>query len=134
MVEPRDPPDRPAFDTSELMQKLQAKRRARDMSLRDVADVTGVSVPTLSRVLRGHVPDRENLLRLAGWVGMSIAPAADQHARRDDRVHSPDADTVEAVELHLRADRNLRGEDAEALAALFKIAYDRLRDRSEGEL
>jgi hypothetical protein len=41
-------------------------------------------------------------------------------------VHAPDASTVEAVELHLRADKNLSRDDAEALSEMFRLAYDAL--------
>ncbi len=48
-------------------------------------------------------------------------------------IHAPDAGTVQAVELHLRADKGLSGEDAEALADLFRIAYERFRIPREGD-
>lgn len=130
MVDPRDEGSRDVFDPDELVRRLEAKRRGK--SLRDVSEETGVSVPTLSRVLRGHVPERENLLRLTRWVGMTIGPATAGQAR-NRAAHARDVGTVEAVELHLRADKNLKGADAEALANLFKIAYDRLRVRRDGE-
>ena len=97
---------------------------------RQVSEQTGVSVPTVSRVLRGHVPERENLLRLANWVDMPIG-AATTTRTRNHLVHAPDVGTVQAVELHLRADKDLKGEDADALADLFRIAYERLRARDE---
>jgi hypothetical protein len=37
-------------------------------------------------------------------------------------VHGDDAGTVEAVELHLRADKNLKPDDAETLVQLVKTA------------
>jgi hypothetical protein len=51
----------------------------------------------------------------------------------EDPIHPPTVDTIEAVELHLRADKNLSGEDAEALANLFRIAYDRFRIPRAGD-
>jgi len=132
MLDPNDLPGRGVFDPQELARQVAVKRRSQNLTLRQVAQQTGVSVPTLSRVERGdHLPDRENLLRLANWVGMRLNPSAQQ--RRNRAVHRLDADTVEAVELHLRADRNLDGDDAAALTELFKIAYDRLRKRADDE-
>jgi transcriptional regulator with XRE-family HTH domain len=120
-------------DPQELGRQVAAKRRSRHLTLRQVAEQTGVSIPTLSRVERGdHLPELENLLRLARWVGLRLDPAT-QRRIRNRVVHRPDADTVEAVELHLRADRNLSGEDADALTNLFRIAYERLRVRGDGE-
>jgi transcriptional regulator with XRE-family HTH domain len=132
MLDPQDLPGQGLFDPEELGRQVAAKRRSQNLTLRQVAEQTGVSVPTLSRVERGdHLPDRQNLLRLANWVGMRLNPTAQQ--RRNRAVHRHDADTVEAVELHLRADRNLDGDDAAALTELFKIAYDRLRRRTDDE-
>jgi transcriptional regulator with XRE-family HTH domain len=116
------------LDAKNLQERLVAKRRDERLSLRQVADATGVSVPTVSRVLRGHLPERENLLRLARWVDMPIGETTATR-NRNHLVHAAEVSTVQAVELHLRADKDLNGEDAEALADLFKIAYERLRIR-----
>jgi transcriptional regulator with XRE-family HTH domain len=120
------------LDAKNLRERLLTKRRSEHLSLRDVADQTGVSVPTVSRVLRGHVPERENLLRLARWVDMPIGSVT-QTGQQAQTVHAADADTVQAVELHLRADKDLTGENAEALADLFRIAYERFRIPRDGD-
>ncbi len=36
--------------------------------LRDVAKQTGVSAPTLSRILRGHPPDLTTFMKLMRWI------------------------------------------------------------------
>ena len=120
------------LDAKNLRERLLTKRRSEHLSLRDVADQTGVSVPTVSRVLRGHVPERENLLRLARWVDMPIGSVT-QTGQQAQTLHAADADTVQAVELHLRADKDLTGENAEALADLFRIAYERFRIPRDGD-
>jgi transcriptional regulator with XRE-family HTH domain len=129
MPGPNDPPVLGLFDPSDLARQVAAKRRGEGLTLRQVAELTGVSMPTLSRVERGgHVPDRENLLKLARWVGLRLDPATSGQ-RHGPAVHAPNAGTVEAVELHLRADRALSGDDAQALTDLFRIAYERLKAR-----
>ena len=120
----------PFLDPADLARRVVAKRRADGLTLREAAEQIGVSVPTLSRVERGdHSPDRENLLRLARWVGLRIDPVVHTRRVRNAVVHGQGASTVEAVELHLRADRNLADEDAEALTEMFRIAYERLATR-----
>lgn len=67
-----------------------------------------------------HLPERENLLLIARWAGVRIDPVLhpdDARQLRNQIVHSPTASTVEAVEMHLRADKNLSRPDAEAHAA-----------------
>ena len=116
------------IDAIELGHRVRAKRRSKKLSLREAAEELGVSAPTISRVERGHLPERESLLRLARWAGVRIDPVLHETARRvrNTVVHSPDASTVEAVELHLRADKNLNRDDAEALSEMFRLAYDAL--------
>jgi transcriptional regulator with XRE-family HTH domain len=137
-----DPADGPKtenlIDAIELAKRVRAKRRSKKLSIREAAEVVGVSAPTISRVERGHVPERETLLRLARWAGVRIDPVLHENARRVRNivVHGPDASTLEAVELHLRADKNLSRDDAEALSEMFRLAYDALsakQARSKGK-
>jgi transcriptional regulator with XRE-family HTH domain len=116
------------IDPVELGDRLRARRHSEGLSIREVAQQIGVSAPTLSRVERGHhLPERENLLRIARWAGVRIDPSLhpdDARKLRNQLVHAPDASTIEAVEMHLRADKNLSRDDAEALSELFRAAYD----------
>jgi transcriptional regulator with XRE-family HTH domain len=123
------------IDPVELGDRIRAKRRAKRLSIRQAAEQTGVSAPTLSRVERGaHLPERENLLRLARWAGIRIDPDVHGGTRARNRaVHDPGASTLEAVELHLRADKNLKREDAEALTEMFRVAYEHLAGTRKGK-
>lgn len=58
---------------AELAGALAARRRERGLSLRDVAEETGVSFNTLSRIERGRAPDLRNYLRVAAWLGPAPA-------------------------------------------------------------
>jgi transcriptional regulator with XRE-family HTH domain len=127
--ESADPGER-LIDPVELGDRLRAKRRSQKLSIRQAADETGVSAPTLSRVERGHLPDSENLLRLARWAGLRIDPAT-ARAARNRAVHDPSASTLEAIELHLRADKDLTRDDAEALTEMFRVAYEHLADKKK---
>jgi len=123
------------IDPVELGDRIRAKRLSKGLSIRQAAEETGVSAPTLSRVERGaHLPERENLLKLARWAGIRIDPDVHTGARARNRaIHDPSASTLEAVELHLRADKNLKREDADALTEMFRVAYQHLAGRQKGE-
>jgi transcriptional regulator with XRE-family HTH domain len=111
------------IDASELATRVRARRRERGVSLRAAAVEIGVSAATLSRVERGdYLPDRDNLFRLLGWVG---APATEPTGPAEP--HPPGAATMEAIELHLRADKDLTPDDAETIAQMVRLAYERLR-------
>jgi transcriptional regulator with XRE-family HTH domain len=125
---PDGPQPKTLIDAVDLGDRVRAKRRSKKLSIREAAEEVGVSAPTISRVERGHLPERENLLRLARWAEVQIDPVLHDSAQeaRNAAVHGPAASTVEAVELHLRADKNLSRGDAEALSEMFRLAYDAL--------
>ena len=128
MSEASDQTRAPIVDPAELAKRVRAKREAEKLSLREVGEELGMSAATLSRVESGkHLPERDRLLRLADWAGMPLGSAA--RGARNRQVHGVDASTVEAVELHLRADKNLDPDDAEVLVQMVKIAYDRMSQR-----
>jgi transcriptional regulator with XRE-family HTH domain len=115
------------IDATELATRVRARRRELKISLRAAAAEVGVSAATLSRVERGdYLPDRDNLFRLLRWVG---APVAEPSGPAEP--HPPGAATMEAIELHLRADKDLTPADAETIAQMVRLAYERLR-RAEG--
>lgn len=114
------------IDASELATRVKARRRELGISLRAAAAEVGVSAATLSRVERGdYLPDRDNLFRLLRWVG---APVVEPSGPAEP--HPPGAATMEAIELHLRADKDLTAADADTIAQMVRLAYERLR-RSE---
>ena len=115
-------------NTVELGRSIRRKREEMGLSLRDVADETGVSASTLSRIENGTgKPDADNIARLTAWLNVPverIMSGRDQ-AGDEDRavVYFPQESTPEIVEAHLRADRNLTPETAKALSELFRVAY-----------
>src|SRR5712692_12035006 len=115
-------------NTAELGNAVRRRREERGLSLRDVADQTGVSASTLSRIENGTgKPDADNISRLASWLDMPIERVM-HHGQRSPSdpkpvVYYPHESTPEIVEAHLRADRHLTTETARALSELFRVAY-----------
>ena len=115
-------------NTSELGDAMRRRREQQGMSLRDVAEETGVSASTLSRIENGTgKPDADNIARLAAWLDMPIERLMHHGPRSaaDPKpvVYYPHESTPEIVEAHLRADRHLTPETAKALSELFRVAY-----------
>jgi plasmid maintenance system antidote protein VapI len=99
-----------------------------ELSLRDVADQTSVSASTLSRIENGTgKPDADNIARLTNWLDVPLERilSSGGHDRNAAKavVYYPHESTPEIVEAHLRADRNLTAETADALSELFRVAY-----------
>ena len=113
------------INTVELGRAIKRHREELKLSLRDVADQTGVSASTLSRIENGTGrPDADNIARLSQWLDMPV----DRIMRHSEEsvepvVYYPHEATPEIVEAHLRADRKLSPETAEALSELFRVAY-----------
>ena len=113
-------------NTIELGRAIKRRREETGQSLRDVADVTGVSASTLSRIENGTgKPDADNIARLTGWLDMPIDRVMNKAAVSDVEpvIYYPHEATPEIVEAHLRADKNLTPETANALSELFRVAY-----------
>ncbi|HUY08335.1 MAG TPA: helix-turn-helix transcriptional regulator [Candidatus Dormibacteraeota bacterium] len=103
-------------ETTSLGAALRSRRRERYLSLRDVADQTGVSLNTLSRVERGHLPDLRNFHLITGWLEMPaehfLTPTA--------------ATTVDVIARHLRADQRLPQGGAAKIAEVVEDMYRQL--------
>jgi transcriptional regulator with XRE-family HTH domain len=115
-------------NTDELGNAVRRRREQQNLSLRDVADETGVSASTLSRIENGTgKPDADNIARLAAWLDMPIERVLHhgQRSASDPKpvVYYPHESTPEIVEAHLRADKHLTPETAKALSELFRVAY-----------
>ncbi len=115
------------ISTIELGRAIKRRREELGLSLRDVADKTEVSASTLSRIENGTgKPDADNIARLTRWLDMPIDRVMRKQGTEqtvDPVVYYPHEATPEIVEAHLRADKNLSPETANALSELFRVAY-----------
>jgi len=116
-------------DVVALGERLKRVRRTRQVTLKDVAVQTDLSIATLSRVERGEAKsiDSPTLLALAKWIG-AVAHEFLERPEMDDAGTAPRT-TPDVVELHLRADPKLDKRTALALARMFRAAYDALADQ-----
>jgi transcriptional regulator with XRE-family HTH domain len=106
--------------TPQLGDTLKAERRSRRLSLRDVSDETGVSVNTLSRVERGHLPDLKNYQRLVDWLGVP----ADTFLETAQSENA--SGTLDLVARTFRSDRGLTPDAVEKLTAMVQEMYNNL--------
>lgn len=113
-------------NVAELGKYLKRTRIAEHLSLRAVAKATQVSASTLSRIENGSgVPDADTLARLARWLNIPLERIVETRGEdpHEPVVYYPQESTPDIVEAHLRADKNLNPETANALAELFRVAY-----------
>ncbi len=102
----------------ELGAMLKARRRSKRLTLRDLSDEIDVSLNTLSRVERGHLPDLKNFQRIVDWLDIPaerfLEPAGDE------------VTTPEKIARHLRSDERLTREGAAQIAQLVEEMYHNL--------
>src|SRR3979409_177695 len=127
---------RALVNTEELGRAVRRRRDELGLSLRDVADKTGVSASTLSRIENGTgKPDADNIARLTSWLDVPMERIlGGRHLESEvsqAAFYYPQEPTPEIVEAHLRADRNLTPETAAALSELFRVAYTQFSRSSQ---
>ena len=129
-------PAKALVNTEELGRAVKRRREELGLSLRDVADKTSVSASTLSRIENGTgKPDADNIARLTAWLEVPVERILSARPAQDDSpeavVYYPHEPVPQIVEAHLRADRNLTPETADALSEMFRVAYIQLSRNSE---
>lgn len=121
------------MDTRRLYGALDAERRARGLSWRQLADQAGVSPSLLSRMGNGNRPDLDGFIALVQWLG---SPAEDFMVPAHGQ---PDAAAEPALEaqfaLLLRAREDLSEPDKEYLLEIVEATMRRIKAvrRAQGE-
>ncbi|MDZ8104890.1 MAG: helix-turn-helix transcriptional regulator [Nostoc sp. DedQUE12a] len=112
------------LDTHLLAAMVKTKRGRK--GLRDTAkEIGNISSSTLSRVENGKMPDMETFLLLCNWLQVS---PAELFKKTEESEVSSGSNTLETIEIQLRASKKLDPAVANALAELVKAAY---RDNSQ---
>lgn len=111
--------DKPTFDFRSFYKALVATVVARGANWKQVSEATGVSQSTLSRMARDRQPDAESLTALSAWSGLNPVDFARGPRGRPE--------PMALVGKLLREDPNLDRQSAEALEAMLRAAYERLR-------
>lgn len=113
----------PGVDVNVLYAALDAARKERSLSWRQLAKELEVSPSTLSRIANGLKPDLSAFARMTTWLRM---PAESFYIGADQElVEEPEL--VAALAPLLRARRDLKEEDVAYLEQLIGAAVHRFR-------
>ena len=116
------------FDVTALHAAMDAQRRSRRLTWKDVATESGVSASTLTRLSQGRQPDVNSLAALTAWLGMS----ADQFMRSGPVAQFGAPSPLAQISSIIHRDPHLNPEGIAALEEMIKATYARLRtDRDE---
>jgi transcriptional regulator with XRE-family HTH domain len=109
------------FDGDAFFRALASTVTARSKTWKQVALETGVSASTLARMAQGRRPDAPSLAALSAWAGLNPS----------DFVNAPykaiRPEPIAQISSLLRADPSLDRKSAEAMEAIVRTAYERLR-------
>lgn len=115
-------PTKYQFDSEGFFRAVEATARARKLLWKDVAEQTGVSTSTLSRMAQGRGPDAPSLVCLAKWAGLEPTEFLSGEHSKQAMPREP----LALLTTALKKDPRLTSEAAQALEAIFATAYDRL--------
>ena len=102
---------------------LDSVRVARGLTWKNVADQSGVSASTLTRLSQGKRPDVDSLSALIRWSGLT---ADDYMPPAPSTVPSEPLAEITSV---VYGDRSLSTGDRDAMIDIIRATYIRLRDR-----
>lgn len=114
---------RAEFDSAGFYRALDAVRAARSLNWKLVAEQSGVSASTLTRLAQGRRPDVDSLAALVAWAGLSadhFVAAAEPIAPREP---------LGQIASFLRSDPRLTDEGRDAMMQIIAAAYGRLTVR-----
>ena len=110
------------FNGDNFYKALETTVSIRSKTWKEVSKETGVSASTLTRMAQGRRPDAASLAALSAWAGINPA----------DFVNAPyvqgvRAEPIAQISTLLRNDPGLDAEAAEALDAILRSAYEKLK-------
>ena len=124
------------IDLDQLAEHIHWKMEQEGLSVREAATASRVSPATMSRILRKGKkrpqPDTGTLVQILNWVKVPIEkiiepPAPPKKTRSDTK-------TLEVIEVHLRADKNLSPEAAKVITQMVRAAYKQFSKHPRGPL
>ncbi len=112
------------LDVEALYAALDAQRKSKKLSWRQLAAQVDTSPSTLTRMARGKRPDVDSFAALVEWLGVS----ADQFLRpAQPSPTKKKAEPMAMISTYLRASKDLDKKSIEALEDIIRAAYRSLK-------
>jgi transcriptional regulator with XRE-family HTH domain len=115
--------------TSPLGEFIRRQRELQELSMRQLADLVGISNPYLSQIERGlREPSEKVVEAIAENLHLSADVLFEQGGRDDE---AADTGGEPAVVAAIRADPKLTGRERQALLEIYNAFVDRRRSRPD---
>lgn len=106
---------------------LDAARTARQLNWKQVAEQSGVSASTLTRMAQGKRPDVDSLAALVQWSGLSADPFV------ASGVSAMNPEPLSQITSLLYSDDSLSNDSRETMIEMITAAYARSRRSNQQE-
>ena len=113
--------DEKGFDGDAYFRALKTVVESRNVPWKQVSLETGVSASTLARMAQGRRPDAASLASLSAWAGLNPSHFVAGYGPNRQ------GEAMGHIASLLRSDPNLDSQSAEAMEAIVRAAYERLR-------
>ena len=110
------------FDVEAFYDALDEIRKNEKLTWKKVADKSGVSASTLTRMAQGKRPDVDGMAALAAWSNLNVDNYIVGHHQEKMAQSS-----IEEVAALFRADPTLDSNAAAAIEAIVRAAHEKLR-------
>jgi transcriptional regulator with XRE-family HTH domain len=107
------------FDAEGFFNALDDVRTSRELTWKQIADESGVSASTLTRMAQGRRPDVDSLAALLKWSGLS----ADDFIVDGDDCETEPVSPLASIAAQFRRDKKLSPEGKKAIEATLKAMY-----------
>lgn len=110
-----------SFDSEKFYGALDAERLVRGLTWKQVAEGSGVSASTLTRMAQGKRPDVDGLAALLNWAGLDS----------DSFLNAPDGegpDSLTQMTMLLRGDQRISKENKVMLEGILRAVYGSVID------
>lgn len=108
-----------------LYSALDTRRVSRKMTWKQISDEMSVSPSLFSRMAAGKGCDSETYMTLTAW----LETRPEEFVDGDLPEYKSKPETLDRIAAHLRADKNLNPESAEAIETVIAAAYEQLSAR-----
>lgn len=115
------------FNAEGFYSSLDAHRKALGITWKKLADKSGVSASTLTRMGQGKRPDVDSLAALASWSGIDV-----KKFYTTDREIRERPETIAEITALLRADQELGEEGSVMMEKMINSLYEEMRKRRSG--
>jgi transcriptional regulator with XRE-family HTH domain len=111
------------LDVDALYAALDAQRKSKELSWRQLAKEVNISPSTLTRMAQGKRPDVDSFAALVQWIGVP----ADEFLRTEGGKPGKKAEPLAMISTYLRANKDLDKKSIEALEDIIRAAYRSLK-------